>query len=406
MKTSSRLIPVRARVALCLLGAAALGASSVPAAAQTTHHALPLEEIRAVSHEQLLDYMERVRTDNGLPGFSLAVAVDGEMVFSGGVGFAELDNHTPQSGHTVHNVASVSKVLAVVAVMQLVERGSVDLDATIQTYLPYYPEKEWPITVRHILTHTSGTRHYRDGEFGEGEMLAMRHYDDFEEATKLWRDDPLLFEPGAFWFYSSHAMNLMHGIVEAVSGHGFEEYMRRFVFQPAGMMATQFDVPSRVVHNRGRGYERDRAGRLVNPIFEDPSYKYAGGGMLSTVEDLVRFGIALNNGTLLAPATIQQMYEPQLDDSVMEFHPDGEPEPLEHRQGLAWYLRTDQAGREFPSHTGTVKGTRTFIANYHEYGLVLAIQANALPFNSALYGMAIAQMFLPPVHEPIAREVR
>jgi CubicO group peptidase (beta-lactamase class C family) len=351
--------------------------------------------------DQLLDLMEQIRADNDLPGFSLAVAIDGEIVFSEGVGYAELDNHTPQNGRTVHNIASVSKVVALVALMQLVEEGRVDLDATIQTYLPYYPEKEWPITVRHILTHTSGTRHYRDGEFGEGRVLAMRHYDDFEEATRLWRDDALLFEPGTHWLYSSHAMNLMHGIVEAVSGYGFEEYMRRFVFEPAGMMATQFDVPSRVVHNRGRGHVRDEVGRLINPPFEDPSYKYAGGGMLSTVEDLVRFGIALNDGSLLAPATIQQMYEPQLDESVMEFSRRGEPRALGHRQALAWYLRTDQAGREFPSHTGTVKGTRTFLANYYEQGLVLAIQANALPFDSALYGTAIAQMFLPPVHEPV-----
>ena len=163
-------------------------------------------------HQQLLDYMERVRDDNDLPGLSVAVAVDGEIVFSGGVGYAELDNRTPQTGRTVHNVGSISKILAVVAVMRLVEQGKLDLDATVQTYLPYYPEKKWPITVRHILTHTSGTRHYNDVEFGEHRLLAMRHYDDFEEATRLWRDDPLLFEPGTLWSYSSHATNLIHGI--------------------------------------------------------------------------------------------------------------------------------------------------------------------------------------------------
>jgi len=351
---------------------------------------------QAVSREQLLDYMEQIRDDNGLPGLTVAVAVDGEIVFSEGVGFAELDNRTPATGRTVHNVGSVSKVLAVVGLMQLVEQGKVDLDATIQTYMPWYPEKEHPISVREILTHTSGTRHYNGTEFGPDGLLALKHYDSFEEATRLWRDDPLLFEPGTAWYYSSHAQNLQQGVVEAASGMGFEEYLRRFVWEPAGMMATQFDVPSRIVQNRGHGYVRDRQGRLINAPWEDPSYKYAGGGILSNAEDLVRFALAINDGTLLEPETVAEMWRPQLDPSVMQFVPRGEPRPLGHEQALAWWIRTDQAGRRYASHTGTVKGTRSFVADWADYRVVVALQTNALPFDSAKYGEAIAQMFLPP----------
>jgi CubicO group peptidase (beta-lactamase class C family) len=347
------------------------------------------------SRQQLLDYMEQIRNDNDLPGISVAVAVDGEIVFSEGVGYAELDNRTPATGRTVHNVGSVSKVLSVVGLMQLVEQGKVDLDATIQTYLPYYPEKASPITVRQILTHTSGTRHYNGVEFGPYGLLRLRHYDDFEEATRLWRDDPLVFEPGTFWMYSSHAHNLQHGIVEAASGVAFEEYLKRHVFEPAGMMATQFDVPARVVQNRGHGYGRDDRGRFVHPVPEDPSYKYAGGGIISSVEDLVRLGIALNEGRLLRPETMAEMYRPQIDAAVMQYVPDDEPVPLGHEQALAWYIRTDPAGRRYPSHTGTVKGTRSFLGNFVEHDVVVALQVNALPFNSARYGEAIAQMFLP-----------
>ena len=359
-----------------------------------------------VSRDQLLDYMEQVRNENDLPGMSVAVAVDGEIVFSEGVGYAELDNQVPATGRTVHNVGSVSKVLAVVGLMKLVEwrgnshRGTfpfpqLDLDATIQTYMPYYPEKGVPITVRQILTHTSGIRHYNGVEFGPYDLLSLRHYDDFEEATELWRDDPLVFEPGSAWMYSSHAHNLQHGIVEAVSGMDYEEFLKRFVYEPAGMGATQFDVPSRVVHNRGHGYVRDAQGRFIHPSPEDPSYKYAGGGIISNVEDMVRLGVALNEGRILEPETIEEMYRVQLDPSIMQFGPDGPPLPLGHEQALAWFIRTDQAGRKYPSHTGTVKGTRSFLANFHQYGVVVALQVNALPFDSARYGEAIAQMFLP-----------
>jgi len=335
--------------------------------------------------------MEQLRSDHDLPGISVAVSVDGEIVFSEGVGYAELDNRTPATGRTVHNVGSVSKVFAVVGLMQLVETGLIDLDATLQRYMPYYPEQPSPITIRHILTHTSGIRHYRNGEFGPYGLLKFRHYDSFEEATRLWRDDPLVYDPGTAWMYSSHAHNLQHGIVESVTDAKYEEYLKYNVFEPAGMMATQFDVPSRIVNNRGKGYVRDANGQFINAPNENPSYKYAGGGILSNVEDMVRLALAINNGKLLDRQTVTEMHTPQIDPSIREY---GTNTTLGHEQALAWFIRTDQAGRRYPSHTGTVKGTRSFLANFADQGVVVALQVNSLPFDSARYGEAIAQMFL------------
>ena len=160
------------------------------------------------------------------------------------------------------------------------------------------------------------------------------------------------------------------------------------------MMATQFDVPSRVVHKRGRGYDRDEMGRFINVPPTDPSFKYAGGGIISNVEDMVRLALAINDGTLLKRKTVSEMHRPQIDPSIREYRSTGPGIPLSHKQALAWFIRTDQAGRSYPSHTGTVKGTRSFLANFAEQGIVVALQVNALPFDSARYGEAIAQMFL------------
>ena len=347
--------------------------------------------------KQLADYLEQVRLETGAPGISVAVAQKGEIILSVGVGFAELENLTPASGETVHNIASISKTHAAVAIMQLVEQGKVKLDDEIQKYVPYFPKKRWAVTVRHILTHTSGIRHYKRGEFGEQRYKEKIHYDKFEDAVKIWKEDSLLFKPGEFWSYSSHASNLMHGMVETVTGMGFEEYMKKYVWEPAGMLNTAFDIPSRIVHNRGRGYRRNDRGVPENVPYADVSYKYAGGGILSTVEDLVRFGTALNNGTLLKPETLAKMYEVQVDP-VMRFNPEGEPRKQGHKQALSWFIRTDAQGRAFPSHTGTVKGTRSYLANYPEYDLVVALSANIVPFDSPKYGNAIAQAFLPPVN--------
>ncbi|HKJ00970.1 MAG TPA: serine hydrolase domain-containing protein [Longimicrobiales bacterium] len=346
----------------------------------------------------ILRYLEQVRNETGAPGISAAVGLGGEMVFSGGVGYAELDNRTPADGETVWNVGSVSKVLAAVAVMQLVERGKVSLDDHIQEYVPSYPEKRAPITLQQILTHTSGIRHYAAGEFGPYGLYEARHFEDINEAIEHFRDAPLLFEPGTLYWYSSHAFNLLQGVVETASGLKFEEYMRQFVWEPAGMASSSFDVPSRIVNRRGRGYVRDDRGILVNPPYVDPSYKYAGGGMLSTSEDLVRFGEAINDGTLLKPETVANMYAVHVDP-VMEYNPRGAPVKQDFKMALAFQLDQDAEGRWYIDKTGTVKGTRSVVLTYPEYELVVAIQANALPFDSRKYAQAIAQMYLPPVHE-------
>ena len=347
--------------------------------------------------EAILRYLEQVRNETGAPGISAAVGLEGEIVFSGGVGYAELDNLTPANGGTVWNVGSVSKVLAGVAVMQLVERGAVRLDDPIQTYVPSYPEKGARITLQHILTHTSGIRHYREGEFGPHGLYEARHFDDINDAIEHFRNDPLLFDPGEFYFYSSHAFNLLQGVVETASGLGFEEYMRRFVWEPAGMLSSSFDVPSRIVHRRGRGYVRNERGVLGNAPYVDPSYKYAGGGMLSTADDLVRFGQAINDGTLLKPETVATMFAVHVDP-VMEFHPGGEPVKRDFKMALGFQLDEDAEGRWYINKTGTVKGTRSVVIDYPELDLVVALQANSLPFDARKHAQAIAQLYLPPVH--------
>lgn len=351
---------------------------------------------------QILDYLEKVRHETGAPGISATVAHKGKIIFSGGVGYAELDNHIPATGKTVHNIASISKTHAAVAVMQLVEQGKVDLDGPIQIVVPYFPEKRWPITLRHILTHTSGIRHYRNDDFGPQRIKEKMHYDSLEAAIEIFKNDSLLFRPGEYYLYSSYASNLMQGVIETVTGVGFEEYLRKNVWEPAGMLSTAFDVPERIVHNRGKGYRRNRRGLLTNIQYADVSYKYAGGGIISTTENLVRFGMALNNGTLLKPETLRMMYTVQVDP-VMRFNPRGEPTKQGHKQALSWFIRTDAQGRDFPSHTGTVKGCRSYLLNYPEEDLVVALIANIVPLDSPRYGNAIAQMFLPPVNKGIKK---
>lgn len=328
---------------------------------------------RALAQEFLHDFW-RI---SGAPAISAAVLSDGDLVFSGGVGFSDLSNLVPATGSTVYNVGSISKVISVVAVMQLVEQGAVDLDDPIQKYVPTFPEKRWPVTVRHVLTHTAGIRHYRDDDFPDTSVWNMnwKPFDSYDEAVGIFAGDPLLFEPGTRFLYTSYGANLMQGIVETASGLGFEEYLEEHVFRPAGMLRSGLDRTGRIVPGRATGYLVDAHGVREHP-WEDVSYKWAGGGMISTVEDLVRFGQAILDGSLLEPETVEEMFRPRLD-GVLRYR-EGEPAtPIPWRQALMWRIRTDEAGRDYVHHCGTVVGFNACLAIYVDEGLVVAVADNA-----------------------------
>ncbi len=358
-------------------------------------------------------YLQRLRQQSGAPGVSAAIMVRGELAYSGGAGIGDLEAGTPQNGLSVHNIGSISKTQAIIAVMQLVEQGKVNLDAEIQTYVPWFPRKQAPISVRQILTHTSGIRHYQDGEFGEGDVLRYQQFDDIEKASRRWMNDALLFTPGQYWRYSSYATNLLHALVERVSGEGFETYLRRHVWEQAGMLDTQFDLPSRIVQRRSRGYVLDAGGgRLVNAPQENVSYKYAGGGVISTNEDMVRFGYALNHGVFFArPATMREMLRAQLPADIAyppaDIEEEKQKDPLKTPskppvQALIWRLGSDPWGGRYIEHSGSVKGTYSEFVDYQDEDIVVSLHVNAWAMKPDLKQAAEALARLARLDAPLA----
>ena len=334
----------------------------------------------------ILDRLGEIRSATGAPGVTAAVAVDGEVIFSGGVGWAELENQAPAAGVTVHNVASISKVMTAVAVMQLIEEGTLSLDGRLRVYLPALPESVAGVTLRQILTHTSGLR----SAYGP---TSLGRFDELIDAVVRSGADALRFVPGDLWSYSSDAFSLLQPVIEAASGLDFEDYMRIRVWEPAGMPRSAFDVPSRIVPRRGGGYVRDGDGNRINAAYQDLAYRYAGFGMLSTAGDLARLGVAINSGALLKGSTVALMHRVQVEP-VREFVADGLPRQLDFGQALGWRVDTDAAGRRYVNHSGRIKGVGSILINYPDEDLVVALIANLLPFDAREHGEALAQMFL------------
>lgn len=333
--------------------------------------------------EALPRLIEAARLDTGAPGLSVAVVVDDRLAWEGAAGEADVENAVAARTDSVYRIASISKPIAATAVMQLVERGRVSLDDPMRKYVPFFPDKGGlPLTVRHVMTHTSGIRHYKAGE-----MENMTRYGSVAEAAAIFGDDPLLFTPGTKYSYSTYAYNLLAAVVENASGLSYEAYLKEHIFNPAGMRSTRLERAEELVPHRVRQYDR-AGGSVRNAHYADLSVKWAGGGVISTAGDLARFHIALDQAKLLKPETMKEMYTPArlADGTVSEY-------------GLGWGISTDSRGRTWISHSGGATGGTTYLLRNPEARLAVAVLCNVqnAPGLRKL-AMAIAELALsmPP----------
>jgi serine beta-lactamase-like protein LACTB len=238
----------------------------------------------------------------GVPGVAAAVVAREELVWSAAFGMADLENSVPVRTATMFRLGSISKPITATAVLQLHERGKLDLDAPIQRYVPTFPEKPWPVTVRQLLAHLGGIRHYREGEFS-----STRRYSGATEALHIFRNDALAHEPGTKFLYTTYGYNLLGCAVEGASGQSFLDYVRANVFEPAGMFTARDDDAQALIPHRAQGYVKNAAGELRNSGLADTSNKVPGGGLCATVEDVARFAMALQGGVLLSRDTLARM---------------------------------------------------------------------------------------------------
>ncbi len=295
-------------------------------------------------------------SEAGLPGASVAVGVGGEIVWSEGFGWADIENRVAVSPLTKFRVGSVSKSMTAAGLGLLVEAGRLDLDAPVQTYVPEFPEKRWTVTTRQLGGHLAGIRHYRGRE-----MLSSDRYATVAAGLEIFDDDSLLFEPGTDYSYSSYGWNLISAVMEGASGRDFLAYMRDEVFEPLGLRHTVADYNDSIIVNRTEFYERDQDGALVNAPYVDNSNKWAGGGFLSTPEDLVRFGQAHLRPGFLRAETLALLHTSQTLAN-------GEAT----NYGIGWRSGTQSDGDRTISHSGGSVGGSTLLLLVPEHDLVVA----------------------------------
>lgn len=333
-------------------------------------------KISADLSNKLDSIIQGEQTKQKIPGVSVAVAIDNRLSYAKGFGMSDLENSVAANAETVYRTASIAKSMTATAVMQLAEQGRLDLDAPVQKHCASFPQKPWPVTARQLLGHLGGVRHYKSGREASG----TDHYYSVPESLAIFKDEPLVHEPGTKFNYTTYGYSLLGCAIEGASGMSYDEYMRKNVFQTAEMTRTTIDDFRMIVPGRARGYMRldqqtyaqlpeaakriARVGEIYNSSLHDTSMKVPGGGLVSTSVDLVKFAIALKSGRLVKKSTLEQMWTQQKTK-------DG----TQTGYGLGWGIG-QVAGESLISHSGGQSGTSTLLTMLPSRGIVIAVMCN------------------------------
>ena len=325
------------------------------------------------------DFIRAQLRTQRIPGLSLAVIQDGRIVKAEGYGFADLAARRPATPDTVYKIASVSKAILASGVMRLVQDGRLELDRPIGTYLEQTPPSWASITIRHLLSHTSGL--VREGPAFD----AMRAISDAEVVRSAY-PVPLRFAPGERHEYGNLNYFALAEIIRVVSGRPWTAYMQRQIFTPAGMSSTWPTSTATVVPNRAAGYvDNDALKPAPAWVALRPS-----GAFLSTVRDLAKWDAALDAGLLLSDATKRQMWTPtKLND--------GTAAPY----GLGWYVSLHN-GRRRVQHTGGMPGARAGFVKYPDDRLTIIVLMNLddVDIESILGGVASRYLAAAAIGQP------
>jgi serine beta-lactamase-like protein LACTB, mitochondrial len=350
---------------------------SVTASAPPATWAAAVEQGRQIARAGLID--------QNLPGLSVAVGVGSAVVWAEGFGWADLDNQKAVAPDTRFRTGEASKTFTSAAVGLLLEQNKLKLDDEIQTYVPGFPKKQWPLTLRQLMGHVGGLSD------DSGDEASLSPCERTIDGLQLFAEHRLLFEPGTQYRPSSYSWILVSAAVEEAADERFFRFMRSHIFEPLGMAATRPDFAAEQIANRATFYHPRFAG---DPRYGPESARegdhscYAGASaFLSTPSDLVRFGLAVSSGKLLQPGTVTLLQTPLRLRS-------GE----ETGYGLGWKVETLPLAGEPARMAGhgtkaDFIGGTTYLMTFPERGIVVAVMSNTAFADTRSIAVKIAGVF-------------
>ena len=319
-------------------------------------------------------YMKVEMQRQRIPGASLVVVKDGQIILAKGFGLANVEHQAPVKAETIFQSGSMGKQFTATAVMMLVEAGKLNLSDPITKYFTDAPDTWKNITVRHLLTHTAGTTDYpNDFDF-------RRDYTE-DELLKRAQAIPLAFQPGEKWSYSNLGYVLLGILIHKVSGQFYGDFLQERVFKPLGMTTARIINEADIVPNRAAGYRLVK-GELKNQGWVSPTLNTtADGALYLTVYDMAKWDAALYTEKLLKRSSLEQMWTPVKLNS-------GKTSPY----GFGWSLG-EVRGHQIIEHGGAWQGFKSHIARYVDDRLTVVAFANLIQANTGRIAHGVAAIF-------------
>lgn len=336
------------------------------------------------SKSQKISIADSLLTDlvskKGIVGITAGYSINGETKWENSAGYSCLDVKKPFSDSTLTRIASIAKPMTAVAIMQLVEQGLITLDASIYPYLPEFPSQDKAeITIRQLLSHTSGISQYNS----EKEIENTINYPTLADAIKVFDKRPLLFSPGSKYFYTTYGYVLLGRIIETVSGLTYENYMQKNIWDKAEMSNTAIEKIDKTYEGKSCLYHKN-ARKAKSAKQNDLSNRVPGGGIYSTLNDMIKFGNALLNEKLITARFLDSMMVTQFEQK------EGNP------YGLGWFF---YAPKPFENgvigHSGEQTGCASQLMIIPKSKTVVVVLANTsgtwkdvVTFSSQLIGIS------------------
>ena len=326
------------------------------------------------------DYVNATLAQHTIPGASVLIVRDGAIVKAQGYGFANLELRVPASADTVYQSGSTGKQFTAAGILLLAEDGQLSLDDRLATYFPDAPAAWHRITIRDLLTHTSGLRDYQ--------VDLHRDYTE-DELLKVMEALPIDFEPGTQWSYSNSGYLLLGLLTSKLTGEHWSDFQAQRLFKPLGMSTTRVISEADIVPNRAAGYELDAKGEVKNQDWVAPSLnRCADGALYYTIKDLAAWDSALRANQFLKPPSSAAWIQP--------VHlADGSRYPY----GFGWFIH-EQRGHRLVEHGGSWQGFRTEIARYVDQSLTVVVLTNLAAAEPETMAHEIAGLIEPKLRLP------
>ncbi len=354
----------------------------------------PLARAQTSSSDRIDRYVAKELGDQHIPGLAVGIYRDGKIVFAKGYGLANVELGVAVTPSTIFQSGSIGKQFTATAIMMLVEEGKLGLDDSLPKYFPDAPESWRAITIRELLSHTSGLADYTsDSVTKAGGPINLRA--DYTEAqlVKIIETLPSDFAPGEGWEYSNTNFVLLGAIIRHVTGQFYGDFLQARIFGPLGMVSTRVISEADIIPNRAAGYQLVN-GQLKNQDWVSPSLNTtADGALYFNVLDLAKWDAALYGERLLKKSSLDQMW------TIAKLK-NGKPNSGHY--GFAWFVDSVGTHRVI-EHSGSWQGFEAYIARYVDDHLTVVTLMNLGGVDPKPIAHAIAGLYSPALAHEAAR---